>query len=138
MAIQAGSQGVVRKGLIAMMVSYFRQQRCTDMLVNLPGFPKPFKIGGHIPDLTCRQANNEKTFTVLAAETCDAIAGEHTAEQWVAFYKHVNSIGGQFYIAVPTFCGCKSGRALVRFRLRELCISADAIWVPQDKLIRVA
>ncbi|MCL6471843.1 MAG: hypothetical protein K6T91_03425 [Firmicutes bacterium] len=138
MAMQAGSQSVVHKGLIAMMVSYFRQQHYTDMLVNLPGFPKPFKIGRHIPDLTCRQANKEKTFIVLAAGTCDAISNDYTAEQWMAFYEYVNSVGGQFYIAVPTSCGCKSGRALVRFRLRELCISADAIWVPQDKLIRVA
>ncbi|MBE0448998.1 MAG: hypothetical protein IBX64_13070 [Actinobacteria bacterium] len=132
--MRIGIRGVVHQNLIRMMAGYFQRQGYTDIRADVTGYSQPAKISDCTPDLTCRKGDHRRTPIILEAETCDTLSDAHTHDQWMAFYHYARSIGGEFYIVVPTLCNNISGRDLVRQRLIHLGISADAIWVPRDRL----
>lgn len=96
------------------------------------------QITGHMPDVTFNKNDGQRTFVILAVETCSAIAQEETGHRWGAFYEEARRISGEFHLAVPKFCNGDSGRALANQKLEELHIKADAIWVVNGSLRYIA
>lgn len=138
MVTRAEISDIVHQNLIRMMASYFRRQGHTDIRADLTEYQQPAEIHNHTPDLTCKKGDGKGTLIVLEAETCDTISDAHISDQWGTLYRYARSIDGEFIIVVPTLCNNISGRDLVRQRLLHLGISADAIWIPRDKLRLVA
>lgn len=116
--------------LILMMAEHFKKLGYIGIRADLKAYPKPGKILGRVPDLTCNKRDKAKTLVVLEAETCGSIFDEHTQRQWRAFSASALALKGEFHIVVPKTCGRESGRTLARRRLRELNISCDEIWSP--------
>lgn len=71
------------------------------------------QIGDYIPDVT---GFNGSTLVIVEAESRDGLAQTHTSEQWAAFYRHANRVGG-YFIAVVN----KSDEVTARALLVQVC-----------------
>ncbi|MBI5639899.1 MAG: hypothetical protein HZA17_05690 [Nitrospirae bacterium] len=79
---------------------------------DLPGFPQPPEIRGHIPDIYAVKSSSK---IISEAETCDTICSEHTRDQYTVFS---NVPGSEFHVIVPHSCLEKAQGCATQWRIR--------------------
>ena len=90
-------------------------------LLDAPGDPVPWLIGGHRPDIIARRSAACFQFLIAEAKTDGDIDNQHTLRQVRAFVDHLDAMTtgtGTFILAVNGHVAA-SARTLLRFTCRQ-------------------
>ena len=131
-----GREPVVQEGqrrrFLWLMVEYFRTLGYSDVKARLPGHSAPNVLSGtledHRPDLTCRQADREKTpvlLEVVLPETVDDPASEN---RWSLLASAARLYAAELHFVVPRWTRRGSVERRLRLRLREMGLAPNRIW----------
>lgn len=118
------------ENLVRMMAKDFLDKKYRNVKAALSGWPNPEIIQGKKPDVTAIRPVN--AFIILEAETCNSLVDLDTAKQLKVFSDYARRNGYLLQIVVPTNCGDETGKQIANRRIKELGISVDFVWWPNQ------
>jgi hypothetical protein len=126
------AQSREHENLVKMMATSFLNKKYRNVKAALSGWSNPDIIQGKKPDVTATRAE-DNAFIILEAETCQSIVDPETGKQLKVFSDYAKQNGCILQLVVPANCGDETGEQIANRRIKELGISVDFIWWPDQK-----